>query len=165
MQQKPHSAIPKVTGILMLVFGSLGLLASVLSLASGGMRGDLIARVPELKPWNTVTLLLNTVGLAVSVFHLYVGSRCLAYKWNAPRLAAGYAIGSIGLTVLNTVLLFAWGKPLVERAIADEPGGALAVSMFGPLVLIGLAINLAWPTLVLFLMTRPSARATCTNRD
>lgn len=165
MQQKPHSKIPKVMGILMIVFGSLGLLSSIIALASGGMRGDLIARFPQLKSWNTVTLLLNSVGLAISVMHLYVGVRALNYKWNAPRLAVVYAISSLSLTALNTLLLLAWGKPLVARAIQDQPGGELAVSLFGPIVAIGVAITVAWCALVIVLMTRPAAKAACTNRD
>lgn len=165
MQQKPQSRIPKVMGILMLVFGSLGLLSSIIALGSGGMRGELIARFPDLKSWNTVTLLLNSVGLAVSVMHLYVGVRALNYKWNAPRLAVVYAISSLSLTALNLILLLAWGKPLVERAIRAEPGGDLAVTLFGPLLVIGVAINVVWCALVILLMTRPAARATCTNRD
>jgi hypothetical protein len=166
MQQRPpDSKIPKVVGILMIVFGSLGLLSSVIALASGGMRGEMVARVPDLKPWNTVTLLLSTVGLAISVLHLYVGVRALNYKWNAPRLAVVYAAASVTLTALNTILLLAWGKPLVERAMLEQPGGELATAMFGPLLAISIAVTVAWCALVAFLMTRPAAKAACTVRD
>jgi hypothetical protein len=160
----PRSAIPKVIGILMIIFASLGLLGGLIGLAGGGGEmGSLMRDVPELRSYRTIELLINVLGLGISALHLYAGVRCIGYKANAPSLARSYAILAMVVTITNAILVFAWAKPILEGAMKGMPGGDIAVSLFGPIMVFTTIISLAWPILVLVLMTRPAAKAACVN--
>lgn len=163
-QHYPHqpqrSAIPKVIGILMIIFASLGLLGSLIGLAGGGNR-EMFRAIPELKTWATIELLLNVIGLAYGAFHLYAGVRCLGYKSNAPKLAVVYGVVAIAMVLINLILVFAWVKPALDGMMGDLGPGFGAI--FGVAMIFGSLIGIAWPTIVMILMTRPSAKAACVN--
>ncbi|MBA2544479.1 MAG: hypothetical protein H0V17_32855 [Deltaproteobacteria bacterium] len=158
--QPQRSAIPKVIGILMIIFASLGLLGSLIGLAGGGGNQELFRGIPEYKTWRTIELLLNVIGLAYGALHLYAGVRCVGYKANAPALAKTYAIVAMGVVLVNAILVFAWIKPLMDKALGEFGSGA--GTMFGGIMIFATLLGLAWPTIVLILMTRPAAKAACT---
>jgi hypothetical protein len=162
----PHpqrTAIPKVIGILMIIFASLGLLGGLLGLAGGGNQ-ELFREVPGYKTWRTIELLLTVVGLAMGALHLYAGVRALGYKANAPGLCKAYAIVAMAMVVLNVILVFAWVKPMMEKAMGDMGGmGSSFGTAFGGIMIFMSLLGLAWPLIVLILMSRPSVKAACVN--
>lgn len=158
---EPRSAIPKVVGILMIIFATLALVLGLRSLvqdAGGGMFGNVAA----FKTWNRIELVFDVVGLAISALHLYAGFRAMGYKTNAPRVAFGYGVISIVVGLIQGALLFAWIKPMLDEAfrVLEISGGS---TVFGGFMMFALLLGLAWPILVIILMTRPAAKAACVN--
>jgi len=160
--QQQRSGIPKVMGILMIIFASLGLIGSLLALAGGSGSAAASEGVPALKTWATLSLVFSVVGLGVSGLHLFAGVRAVGYKANAPKLAMTYGLINIISNVVQLVLIFAWIKPAIAKA-ADHPGARAAADLVGGFTLILTIIAVIWPTLVLILMSRPGAKASCTN--
>jgi hypothetical protein len=150
-----RSGIPKVIGILMIVFASLGLLVSLAGLAGNSAEG-VLKEVPEWKTWSTLSMVFGLIGLGISVLHLIGGISAVRYKASAPKLAVTYAVANIASNLAQAIIVFAWLKP----ALSKFPGAAEAVGAF---LVIGIIIALIWPTIVLVLMTRPSAKEACVN--
>ncbi len=160
--QPTRSAIPKVMGILMLIFASLGLLGGVIGILNTG-GDDLMSMIPELKSWHTIDRIVTFTGVGISGLHLYAGFRAIGYKSNAPRAAVTYAVAAMVVTITNAILVFAWIKPIL-----DDIGGGFGEpnfgAVFGPIMFFTTMVSLAWPIIVLILMTRPGAKAACVNQ-
>lgn len=152
-----RSGIPKVMGILMIVFASLGLLFTLIGAGgpsdTGGLESELL---DKLKLFANIDLI---VGLLIGILHLVAGIMSVRYKTNGPKLAIIYGISKIVWTVLSLVLVYAWLIPAMDKLGA--PGSVKSV-FAGMFVVIGI-INIIWPVIVLSLMTRPKAKAACTN--
>src|SRR6185295_4728381 len=103
-----RSAIPKVMGILMIIFASLGLIGSLMGLVSNAGGRDAFAMVPALKTWSTIELLFSLFGLGIGFLHLIAGAKAVAYKSAAPRLAVTYAIVAMVSTITHSILFYAW---------------------------------------------------------
>jgi hypothetical protein len=151
-----RSGIPKVIGILMIIFASLGLLGSLIGLAGNSGNSEAFKEIPELKTWGTMSLLFSVIGIAVSALHLVAGINSVKYKAGAPKLALMYALFNIVNNVVQAIVVFAWLKP----ALSKFPG---AGDLLGGFLVIGIILAIIWPTIVLVLMTRPAAKAACTN--
>ena len=110
MYQQPHyrpyghhpprrSAIPKVIGILMIVFGSLGIL--------GALVGSLMPTDPQLarldawREYEKITHLMGYIGVPVSLFQLIAGIACVKYVKTAPALAMVYGALSVAPVLRN----------------------------------------------------------------
>ena len=156
-----RSAIPKVIGILMIIFGSIGLLGGVIGLAGSGMNNAMFRDVPELSTYRTVEMLLSVVGLTMAGFQLYAGVRAVGYKANAPGIAKAYAIAAIVIVIASLVINMAVLAPMMARAM-DAAGMHGMGGFIGGFTLIISLFGLAWPIIVLTLMTRPTAKAACT---
>lgn len=151
----PRSGIPKTMGILMIVFASLGLLATFANLASDPSKDNPI--LAELDGWSslkTMILVFGVIDLGIGGLHLYAGVRSVGYKQNGPGLAVAYAISRIVITVVTLVAVYAWMKPMLDVI----PGASSAV--IGTFIAAAV-ISAIWPIIVLALMTRPAAKAAC----
>ena len=153
-----RSGTPKVVGILMIIFASLGLLFGLIGLAGNSANDQTLREIPEWKTFGTVSLAFGVIGLGISALHLFAGISAVRYKANAPKLAVAYAIINIVVSVLNGILVFAWLKPALPKA-----AGPAAADLIGVGVLFGVIIAVIWPTIVLALMTRPAAKESCVN--
>jgi hypothetical protein len=155
-----RSSIPKVVGILMIVFSSLGLLFTLLALASAGGGKDYqgMQDLPAFKTLNTMQLVFNALGVGIGILHLVAGISAVRYKASAPKLAMSYAVLNIVTTIAYLVMVFAWLKPALEKAGFPEAG-----SVVGGVLLVSGVLSVTWPVIVLVLMSRPSARAACTG--
>ncbi len=155
-----RSGIPKVVGILMIVFASLGLLFTLLALASAGTGSDYreMQSLPAFKTLTTMQLVFNAVGVCIGILHLVAGISAVRYKASAPKLAMSYAVLNIVTTIAYLVMVFAWLKPALEKAGFPEAG-----SVVGGVLLVSGVLSVTWPVIVLVLMSRPSARAACTG--
>jgi hypothetical protein len=120
-----------------------------------------LRHVAEWQSWKSISHVLSAIGIAMGGFELYVGLRALGYKANAPALAVVYAIVSMVLRLVEAVIVFAWAKPAIERAMDSRLGGEMIGSVFGFAMVIGTMLGMAWPIIVLVLMTRPAARRAC----
>lgn len=147
MNAPGRSGIPKVIGILMIIFGSLGILFGLVGLG-GGSSG--------FKTFDTMNMVFNLIGLAISVLHLVGGIAAVRYKANAPGLCIMYGAIRIVHALAWAVIVYAWLKP----AMSELPGAGAAL---GAMVVLGILIGVAWPIVVLALMSRPAAKAACTN--
>jgi hypothetical protein len=156
-----RSAIPKVIGILMIIFGGLGLLGGLWSLVVSSAMGSMSSfsggsdGFSELSTFMTLTKVTNFFGLAISFLELYAGIALVTYKAKGVKLAFTYAIANIAINLITAILVFAWLKPAMDR---NGFGGALGLGM-----LLGTVLSLAWPTVVLALVGRPNAKASCTG--
>lgn len=153
-----RSAIPKVMGILMIIFASLGLLGTLKTLVGSSVPAEAYDFIPELKTWRTVELLTSLLGLGVGALHLLAGVRAVAYRDVAPKLATAYAAASIVSTLVGSTLVYVYLRPMLSSMMGDM------ASVVGPTMIVTSLVTLTWPVIVLILMTRPAARAACVNQ-
>lgn len=161
-QQAQRSGIPKVIGILMIVFSSLGLLGGLIGLAGGG-GGPGLETFPEYQRFMTMSKVATVVGLGISALHLFAGMSAVRYKQSAPKLAMAYGWINIVVTIAWAVVVYAWLKPAMETAMQNSGMGSAVGAIVGFSVIFGTLIGTAWPIIVLALMSRPAVKASCTT--
>ncbi len=154
-----RSGTPKVMGILMIIFASIGLLFTLIGLAGNAGGGAAAKEIDAYKTFTTLALVFGVLDLGIVVLHLVAGIQSVRYKANAPKLAVAYGALRILHTVTWLVIVYAWLKPAIEKF----PGGKEAMAVLGAMFVIMGIIAVVWPIIVLALMTRPSAKAACTN--
>lgn len=169
-----RSGIPKVMGILMIIFGSLGLLSALSSLGSSNfdelrssMSGEPLPGFDELERAEGILRIVGLIGLPISGLHLFAGIRAVQYKANAPRLSIFYAVSAAVHTTTATVVSYVVLLPAFDAIISEMPGdtgivGVVRTSM-QMFLIIGVMIGLIWPILVGVLMSRPAARDACAS--
>jgi hypothetical protein len=176
VQQPKRSAIPKVIGILMIIFGGLGLAGGLIGLAMSGVSSgdekilarempEFLAALKSMQQWDMIFMVL---GLLVSLIQLIGGIACVKYTKSAPTMAIAYATITGLAHIAQTVITYALLKPALDAAASKAHGmGADMVKFMniglGIGLIIGLVISLAWAVIVLILMTRPAAKAACVN--
>src|SRR5262245_59151058 len=108
-----RSSIPKVMGILMIIFASLGVIFGLLGVAANGVKGvpAELKDIGEFKTYASMSLIFGVIGLAISALHLFAGIRAVGYKANAPKLATMYGAIGIAVTLANAIVVLAWMKP------------------------------------------------------
>jgi hypothetical protein len=132
------------------------------------LRDEMPQFYAAVKQYEKLELIISLVGLPISVLQLVGGIFCLKYKSSAPKLALTYASLSGLHTIIKGVVLFGFAKPAIEAA-GREAGaiGREAAELMNFALGIGLVLGtvfaLAWPIIVLILMTRPGAKAACVN--
>ncbi|MFH2005180.1 MAG: hypothetical protein ABI333_01205 [bacterium] len=159
-----RSAIPKVMGILMIIFGSLGLLSALINLASGGgglgMQSREVARAfQEMKQFQMIA---NLIGLPMAVLQLMAGIWAVKYKRHAQLLSNTYAGLSIAQVIGSLILVYSWLMPVLERELPGHAGENVK-AMITLVFVIGGVIGMVWPVLILILMNRPNAKVACVN--
>lgn len=171
-----RSAIPKVIGILMIIFGSLGLLSALLGLArsslddmqaftDGAMETPIVTAFAEVE---RIGKIVSLVGLPISVLHLVAGIAAVRYRASAPKLAIGYAVLAALHTLATTIVTATLIMPAMEammRELSQNAGpigmsGFMSTTMTAALIG-GTIVGLAWPTVVGVLMSRQRARVAC----
>jgi hypothetical protein len=169
-QQPKRSPIPKVIGILMIIFGGLGILGGLWSLlmssamsgfssfghhsygAFGGGDTDGFDAVSRFTTFSKFTAFL---GLGIAVTQLMAGIALVGYKAKGIKLAVAYAIANMVISVISAIIVFAVLKPAMSRYGFGE--------LVGIGMMLGTVISLAWPIVVLALVNRPAAKAACTG--
>ncbi len=138
--ETPRSGVPKVIGILMIIFGLLGVIAGFNGLL-GGMSTFGIGHGGVLAMMQVSKL----VGLAIAVFEVVAGVKLVNYRTSGPSFANIYAISNIATTLVFGLFTIAM----------------LGGSFVGPAIVFGMLISVAWPVVVLALVNQPRARASC----
>lgn len=157
-----RSPIPKVIGILMIIFASLAMLANLVGLANSSNPA-----LDHLEAWRTferVSVIMGLIQLPISVFQLVTGIWLVKYKAGAPKLALIYGLLAAVHTIANAVIVFGFVKPALEAAMKGLGGmNGMMSNVIGASVVFGSIIGLAWPIVILTLTSRPSAKAACVN--
>lgn len=153
-----RSSIPKVIGILMIIFASLGLLFSLIGFggtdfSTEGLSPEFVDKLNSAKTFQLVT---SVLGLVIGALHLFTGIACVRYKSTAPKLALIYGVAAILNVIIGLIVMYTFVKPALDVV----PGAGAAL---GAVFLIIGIIGMAWPIIVLALMTRPAAKAACVN--
>lgn len=146
-EEVPKSAIPKVVGILMIVFASLGLLWSGVTILQAMAAASAVGR------GGGVAIVFMIIDLCVGMLHLTAGLRAVSYKQSAPGLAMAYGWIKIIMTIATLMIMY---------GLMGRVGGGEGGMMAGIFLLVAIVL-LAWPIVVLALMSRPQARASCVN--
>jgi hypothetical protein len=152
VMEQQRSAIPKVVGILMIIFASLGLLHTLATVVQAQLAKELIGS----NSYTRVMLVFGLLDFAIGILHLVAGLRALGYKDSAPRLAMLYGTLKIITSLGMMIIMYAW-----IRGPGDMGAGEGAI--VGMVFVVTAIFYMAWPIVVLALMSRPSARAACVN--
>jgi hypothetical protein len=159
-QDLRRSSIPRVIGILAIVFSSLGLLGSFATLV--GPADDMLKFSISKETLGTFGTWMNVyVVLAVALFgvHLTAGIQSVRYARSAPLWMTIYAILAIVLIVVDMTISYS--------TFPKGEFGFLQKAIFEDLVYprLGLAVlALPWPIVVLSLMNQRTARLACAAR-
>ena len=154
-QQPRRSAIPKVVGILMIVFASLGLLVSLIALAMSGQFDKMDVGDVGIGKLKTYHMIEQCSYLLIGILHMVAGIMCVMHKRAAPMLAVVYAVLKILVVVVIWALVFTWLAPVLDKAPKEMK------AQFTMQMIVGGVINISWPIVAWVLMSRPSARAAC----
>jgi len=146
-----RSAIPRVVGILAILFACVGLGST--GLWVWGPLDDLgrWGRHSGLPAWLWTW---GALSLVVSVLHFAGGLSAMFYRRRAPRLLTAYAIGAIAVAAADVIVLL---------AVAPSTGShhwRISDSVLIPHFIYS-GVAWMWPTLVLILMNVHSAKSAC----
>ena len=141
MTSPPRSAIPKVIGILMIIFGSLGVMTEL---------GDVLHK-PIGRPLDIVMQVTLWLAFASAALEIAAGIALVTYRAKGIPLSVMFAIASLAATTTS----------IITSLVVIGP--RLMIAMFGVGPLVRDAIYLAWPIVVLALVTRPAARGACSR--
>jgi hypothetical protein len=149
-----RSAIPRVVGILAIVFASIGVLSS--AVFTLGPLSDLAdwRLLDELS--GVVTWLWVWLGLSVALFvlHLVAGILACGYRPSAPRLINAYGVLAIALAVADAVAL---GVLVPGDAFAELRESVLHTHYFFE------AVAVSWPIVAMALINSARSRAACVS--
>lgn len=149
-----RSSIPRVVGILAIIFASIGLLSAALWV---------FGPLADLSRWNTThawsgvqSWLFAWGGLSVGVFvlHLIAGIFATMYRPSAPRLVTWYAIAALLLAALDAILV-------VTLAPSGGPHHAALWDSVSLMHLIHSAFAAPWPIVAVLLMNTTGAKRAC----
>lgn len=154
-----------VFGVLNLVFAALGLLSALMGLVmfaaaavnSSNPISQVIHDNPTFALWMKVCTALN---LVVSAVLLAAGIGLLQLKSWARKVSIGYAIYSMIMLVVGTVVnYFFVFMPLLEKAHLEQ--GPEAAASIGAMVgaMVGSCFGIIYPILLLIFMFRPKVVA------
>lgn len=151
MQSGRRSAIPRVLGILMIVFGSLGVLgmALTMTMAFGAHDDGYGVGGADMAHLLTYEKISSVVNLALAALDVFAGIALVRYRRVGVNLAQLYGLTNIVVAVVSLVLLFTLLAPL---------GAMLGGGLLG-----GSALTIAWSIVVLVLSNVPAAKLACTN--
>lgn len=146
-----RSAIPRVVGILAIVFAPIGLLMSLAM--TFGPKDDfrwMEISQGDLGFFGTWIDLYLVLAVGLFVLHLVGGILAVAYKKSAPPILTAYAIAAIALVVIDIAVSMSVSVP--DRWMYEE--------LFFPRLFIGL-VALPWPIIAVILMNVGKAKQAC----
>lgn len=159
--ETPRSSIPKVIGVLAIVFACLGAFGAL------GALGMAISAEDEMRKFGLAAEELGAFGtwiyayvlLSVALFavHLAAGIQSVRYAASAPRWMTIYGVLAIALVVTDLIVSFA----AIPRG--DGHGReALYQNLFMPRLSLAI-LGMPWPIIALVMMNLRSARLACST--
>jgi len=160
-----RSAIPKVIGILLIIFAGIGLLGAFIGLATGG--GGMFNQANEMNrqfyaETAQYTRITNMLALPIALLELFAGIWAVRYKRAAPLLCTTYAVVSMINQLIGMALLFAYILPAMQKTLPHMMRAQMRGVMIAAAVISAL-IGFAWFLVVIILMNRPAAKEACVN--
>jgi hypothetical protein len=171
MRERPVSVT--IFGILNIGFGLLGLGSALLSLLFGG--SNFPASMPSLGPylsnvlmvWNAIVTdpsyvvwsrITGPLDVAASLALIAAGIGLLLLQNWSRLVSIGYSIYSIVSAVLNLAVMFVVLHRLLAGALNASARAQAAILLAAVL---GAALTLVYPALLIFFLTRPRAVLAC----
>jgi len=151
---KPPGSI-KVFGILNIVFGSMGILCTPISIGVLMFSAQRIGYNAFMTKWFIASGIIGVIGAGVL---LASGIGLLKHRPWSRKLAVYYALFACALTILNTLVTFTnlpSGGPQPET----QKIGALVSAAFG------LAIGLTYNFLLIFFLSKSAVKETLGERE
>ena len=170
-----------VIGIIAIILGSLGVLCGGFGLATnlfmaanggrnpfapdGGPASGAPAVDGRVAVYNVVSA---AVSLVLSIVLLAGGIGAMKLSRWARKTLMAYAVITIVVTVVNTVLAIAWVGPAQMAAVKQSQPGNPVLSMSGPILIgaaiFGLVFGCALPVCILIFWSRPNVKAAFENQ-
>lgn len=154
-----RSAIPKVVGILGIIFASFGIFGSIATAVGvDDAMWKFDTSRESLGAFGTWTLVYVAIAAALFAVHLTGAIQSVRYAPSAPRWMTLYGILALALIAADVAVsmaTFPGGGGYRHEAFYEE----LVYPRFGLAVL-----ALPWPIIVLALMNQRSARLACAGR-
>ena len=152
-----RSAIPKVMGILMIVFSGIALLATLANMVKEPDYSTLPSSVVEqLQSFSRIDQL---TGLVVSLIHLIAGILCVMYRRVGRLLANVYGVAATIRVIVVMTMLYGWLAPILERLPLGT--GENVKSLIVAAMIFGSVLSMVWPILIFILMNLKGAREAC----
>ena len=144
-----HSVLPRVTGIIAIVFACIGLMFTFAS--AFGFQAE-AGKYDELGAFGDWQMWYLAPGLLVFALHLIGGILCTLYKRKGPNWLTAYGILALLLIIVDVII-----------TVKSIPGGTRG-PMFEDLAAprLGLALfGFVWPIVVLVLINDGKSRGSC----
>ena len=151
------SSIPKVLGILNIVFGAIGIFSSIGGLALNKMQQDMATLPPEtlkyLKSQETTNFLNSLGGIILGALLLFAGLKLIKYRRQGVKLTNIWAILRILFAFVASYFAYGAMQDMPQISGLGEVGGGLVAGG----IIFGLVISCAYPIICLILLKRPNA--------
>ena len=147
-----RSAIPRVVGILALVFACLGIASSIVW--TFGPLHDINRWGASERLAGIITWMYAWLAMSVVLFgaHLAGGILAIVYKPAGLRVLTGYAVGALALVVIDLVMMHGFMPRVPDHDIHGSV--TMARTAFD-------ALAAPWPVVVLALVNSRRAKAAC----
>lgn len=155
MTQSKSTAV-KVFGILHLVFGTLSLVIAPLNFSGLDTTLELLQVTGLYRSWLQFTVFLSPV---LAIIMIVLGIGLLRYAEWSRRGSIYLAIFSIVFSLLDVLVSAIGFAGQLGNAGSPETAGVAFGAMIG--TVIGSIIGMIYPILMLILLTRPVAKASC----
>jgi hypothetical protein len=150
--QPQASNWPKVIGIIAIIFGAGGVLASIFGLLAPLLNDKLMEILPaedraalESQPDPTALMnALTVLQLALGVVLIVAGAKLIARRVSGPRLARTWASIKAVIVVVLAIVTYPAAKQAAEQAAKIQNQQSLPQSMQDTIIIFGLIIGLIW---------------------
>jgi hypothetical protein len=156
-----RSAVPRVVGILAIIFASIGLMGSLIW--AYGPMSDIYDWNLEGELGSIITWLWVWMGLSVVVFvvHLVGGIQAIRYKRSGLRLLTVYAIAALALALVDAVLVYALMPSRIEGVDGFWRTHEEVRFSISTMHAVFSGMALPWPIVVLALVNGARAKEAC----
>lgn len=161
--QGHRSSWPGVLGVLLCVFGGIGLLQRIFGVGFMALMHTL-PLPPEAKMDGMAYvygLILSVVGLPLAIVHLTAGIQTLRRKPSARTWVVVFFAYAVLLAIPAAVYQYFAMQQQMQQAAqqSGQPAMAVVGSGFGlVMAIVGMLVSLLWPTFLLIWYSRPSIR-------
>ncbi len=159
-----RSTWPMVIGVLMCVFGGVGLLQRVLGVVFTALM-PVLPLPPEMTITGTLwtfTVVLSIIGLPLSVVHLMAGIQTIRRKPSARRWVVIFFAYAVVLLPPSAVLQYMSTQHQMQQA-SQQGGSSPGMAAFGQgfaliIAILTVVVALLWPTFLLVWYSRATIR-------
>jgi len=164
-----RSAIPKVFGIIHLVFGVFGIIVLIITLGTSVFLQQVAENLPKddpefdqaLSSINQISYLDSALGLIFAIVLIVAGVLLLKYKKSGRSLTVFYSIAAIIWAVLSPIINYSKQYAVMRSQLAqgetEMDESTLAVIVIGSLS-VGAIVALIYPILCLIFLNKEKVK-------